>query len=236
MYGKVFDSMYTGTLYGQWQAIVTFQQMIVLCDADGIIDMTPPGISGLTSIPLEIIEKGIAVLSEPDPYTRTPGSEGRRIELIDAHRPWGWRIVNHEKYKTLQDSDTVRAQTRERVRRHREQKRLVTDRNAPKRHTDTDTNTDTRTSKPSAADAARRPPKAVNSHKISFDPESAKFKGITEADELRWQDAFPAVPIPPEIDRAAAWAKANPANKKSNWEKFLVNWFGRAQDRAPRLA
>lgn len=141
MYGKIFDSIYTGTLYGQWQAIVTFQQMIVLCDADGIIDMTPPAIAALTSIPLEIITKGLDVLSAPDPYSRTPGSEGRRIELIDAHRPWGWRIINHNKYKRLQDADTVREQTAERVRKHRELKRSVTDGNAQKRHTDTDTDT-----------------------------------------------------------------------------------------------
>lgn len=135
--------MYRGTLYGQWEAIVTFQQFIVLSDADGIVDYTPPAIASITSIPLEIIQKGIEVLSKPDPYSRTPDCEGRRIELIDAHRPWGWVIVNHAKYQRLQDSDTVRAQTRERVRRHREEKRKVTDGNGQKRHTDTNTDTDT---------------------------------------------------------------------------------------------
>jgi uncharacterized phage protein (TIGR02220 family) len=144
VYGKIFDSMYRGTLYGQWEAIVTFQQLIVLCDADGVVDYTPPAISSITSIPLEIIQKGLEVLSKPDPYSRTPGSEGRRIELIDAHRPWGWVIVNHKKYQSLQDSDTVREQTRERVRKHRELKRSVTDGNGQKRHTDTYTDTDTK--------------------------------------------------------------------------------------------
>ena len=141
MYGKIFDSIYKGTLYGQWEAIVTFQQMIVLCDADGCIDMTPPAISAVTSIPLDIIQKGIEVLSAPDPHSRTQGSDGCRIELIDAHRPWGWVIINHNKYKSLQDYDTVREQTKERVRKHREMKRTVTDGNVQKRHTDTDTDT-----------------------------------------------------------------------------------------------
>ncbi len=144
--------MYEGTLYGHWQAIVTLQQMIVLCDADGIIDMTPQAIAARTSIPLEILTKGIEVLSAPDPYTRTPGSEGRRIELIDDHRPWGWHLINHEKYKRMQDADTIRQQTRDRVRRHREQKAAnsetpgndgVTPGNGLKRHTDTDTDTRT---------------------------------------------------------------------------------------------
>lgn len=152
MYGKIFDSMYTGTLHGHWEAIVTFQQMIVLSDADGIVDITPAAIAAVTSIPLEIITKGLAVLEAPDEHTRTPGFEGRRLELIDAHRPWGWRIVNHQKYKMLVDADTVREQNRERQRRHRASKsgnavsRSVTDSNAsnaPSRHTDTDTDTNT---------------------------------------------------------------------------------------------
>ena len=80
--------------------------------------------------------------------------------------------------------------------------------------------------------ANRRPPKQ---RRIAFDLEAGLFRGITEEDELRWQDAYPAVPIPPEISRAAAWLKANPANRKSNCERFLVNWFSRAQDKAARV-
>lgn len=151
MYGKLFAKMYEGTLYGQWEALVTFQQMIVLCDADGMLDMTPQAIAARTSIPLKIIEKGIGILESPDPHSRTPDQDGRRIERIDAHRPWGWHLVNHAKYSSMQDADTIRAQTRDRVRRHREKKieeqgrtpdvTQVTERNAPKRHIDTDTDT-----------------------------------------------------------------------------------------------
>lgn len=101
MYGKIFDSMYEGTLYGHWEAIVTLQQMLVLCDSAGNIDMTPQAIAARTSIPLDIISKGLAILAEPDQYSRTPGEEGRRIVLLDDHRPWGWRIVNHAKYQKL---------------------------------------------------------------------------------------------------------------------------------------
>jgi hypothetical protein len=150
MYGKIFDSIYNGTLYGKWEALVTMQQLIVLADADGVVDMTPQAISARTSIPREIIDKGLEVLASPDKYTRTEGSDGRRIELIDEHRPWGWVLVNYEKYKSMVDSDTVRAQTRERVRRHRARKKNavtdgngdVTGGNGSKRHIDIDIDTD----------------------------------------------------------------------------------------------
>ena len=122
MYGKVFDTIYNGTLYGHWEALVTMQQMIVLADADGVVDMTPMAISARTSIPREIIDKGLEVLEAPDKFTRTPGSDGRRIELIDEHRPWGCILVNYEKYKGMRDAETVRAQTKARVRKHRKKK------------------------------------------------------------------------------------------------------------------
>lgn len=140
MYGKIFTSIYDGTLAEDWRGLITFQQLIVLCDADGIIDMTPQSISRRTGIPIEHIKAGIEILEKEDKYSRTKTEEGRRIELIDEHRPWGWHIVNHELYKKLQDADTIRQQTRERVRKHREKKRNVTDGNGQKRHIDINTN------------------------------------------------------------------------------------------------
>lgn len=112
MYGKIFAQMYDGTLVTNWKALVTFQQMIVLCGPDGVIDITPQALSARTSIPLDIIKEGIAALERPDPGSRTPDQEGRRIERLDAHRDWGWVIVNYRKYRMLVDGETVREQNR----------------------------------------------------------------------------------------------------------------------------
>ena len=156
MYGKIFDSMYDSTLADDWRALVTFQQMIVMSDADGVVDMTPHAIARRTSIPIEHIEAGIAILEAPDPYSRTPDREGRRIERLDEHRPWGWSIINHAHYRALQNAKTVREQNRIRKQQQRERENLagechgknVTNRDkcdshAKSRHTDTDTDTDT---------------------------------------------------------------------------------------------
>lgn len=114
MYGKLFDEMYDGTLSDTWEALVTFQQLLILCTADGVIDMTPCAISRRTGIPIEIIRKGITVLEAPDPHSRTPDMEGVRIKLLDDHRDWGWFIVNHKAYRDRisrdekRDADRVR--------------------------------------------------------------------------------------------------------------------------------
>lgn len=88
MYGKIFDSMYDGTISANWQGLVTFQQMIVLCDADGVIDMTPPALSRRTGIPLEIIEKGIEFLESIEAITRKYN-----------HSPYGWFLEKAKDYK-----------------------------------------------------------------------------------------------------------------------------------------
>lgn len=160
MYGKIFDSIYDGTLVEDWRALVAFQQMIVLCDSDGVVDMTPSAISRRTGIPIEHIKEGIKILEEPDPWSRTPDEEGRRIIRLDKHREWGWQIVNHQKYKGLQDYDTVKQQNRERQRKRREKlsgndnnngsSRPVTEGHTHSRHTDKDINTHTDTKAQSA--------------------------------------------------------------------------------------
>jgi hypothetical protein len=147
MYGKLFESMYDGTLYGQWQAIVTLQQLVILADADGVVDMTPPALAARTSIPLDIIETGLQQLQEADKYSRSPDEDGRRIVLIDPDRPWGWRIVNHAKYRNMRDIEQRREYMREYMRQKRKQSckhEKLTEVNskhvlAELAHTDTDT-------------------------------------------------------------------------------------------------
>ena len=149
MYGKIFSSIYDGTLGEDWRALITFQQMIILCDSDGVVDMTPESIFRRTNIPIEHIKAGIEILESKDPYSRTQGENGRRIIRLDEHRPWGWQIVNHGKYRDLNDYDKVKEQNRERQKRYRKKEKsnasnvTITDDNVKSRHTDT--NTDTKT-------------------------------------------------------------------------------------------
>jgi hypothetical protein len=145
LYGKVYASLYDGTLYGHWEAIVTMQLFIVLATPDGIVDMTPNAIAARTSIPLDIVKKGITKLEEADPYSRTPGDDGRRIVLIDDHRPWGWRLVNHGKYMRLRNMDQKREADRERIAEKRNKNKdvaIVSHPVADVAHSDSDLDSD----------------------------------------------------------------------------------------------
>lgn len=109
MYAKLFESIYDGSLRKDWKALVTFQQLLILSDAEGIVHKTTDAISARTSIPIEFIEHGIAELSKPDPMSRCKEFEGRRIVLLDPSVPWGWRIVNHSAYRNITTTEQLRA-------------------------------------------------------------------------------------------------------------------------------
>lgn len=49
-----------------------------------------------------------------------------------------------------------------------------------------------------------------------------------------WKETYPAIDVRQVVRAAFAWTLANPANKKSNWHRFLVAWLKREQDQAPR--
>lgn len=121
MYAKIFSSMFDGTLatVGPWEAVVTFQQLLILCEPDGTIDMTIDAISRRTTIPIEILKTGIETLEKPDEESRTPDEDGRRIMKLHDERSWGWRIVNYTKYRSFKTPEEKREYMREYMREYR---------------------------------------------------------------------------------------------------------------------
>jgi hypothetical protein len=143
MYAKVFSQIYDGTLCtrGPWQALVTFQQLLVLADLEGCVDMTVNAIARRTTIPLEIIEQGIVELLKPDPESRTPTHEGRRIIPLSEGRSWGWLIVNYKHYRQLKREEDRREYHREywHKRKHKTQQTQHTQPNQPIAEAEADT-------------------------------------------------------------------------------------------------
>ena len=118
-YSKVFSSLWGGSLYGRFEASAVFMVMLSLCDHDGVVDMTPEAVAGTTGWPLSFIMAGLAELIAPDPRSRTPTHEGRRLLPLDEHRSWGWRITNYVEYRNKMRSLERREYLAEAKRRER---------------------------------------------------------------------------------------------------------------------
>jgi hypothetical protein len=112
MYAKLFKSIYAGTLRGNTRCLVVFTNMLAHADAAGWVDMHPRSIAEEVGLTIDEVKAAIAELEAPDPESRSPEEEGRRIVLLDAHRSWGWRVVNHGKYRAIRNEEDRREQNR----------------------------------------------------------------------------------------------------------------------------
>lgn len=122
MFVKIFSKIFDSSIAENWRARVTFMDLLILADRDGVVDMTLEAIARRTNTPIDFLREGIAALSEPDPKSRTESDDGRRIELIDEHRDWGWKILNYTLYRDLKSSEQMRAANRARVAKCRARK------------------------------------------------------------------------------------------------------------------
>lgn len=137
MYGKVFRQIFTGSLYGKFEATVTLQAAIVLSDKEGYLHYTAAALAGATGYPMDVVTKGLHDLMQPDPSSRSTEHEGRRIVPLDDTGN-GFQVVNKAKYAAMRDADEMREQAKERQRRHRAKGKDVTPRHAPSPHIDRD--------------------------------------------------------------------------------------------------
>lgn len=127
-YTPMFDSLYQGSLCGQWPALAVFCTILPLADKNGEIDYSFTYLATVTGWPEDLLRKGIEQLEQPDHHSRSPDDDGRRLVKIRPNTEWGWRVVNHSKYRekarlvaqnAAQVSDGRNA---EKCRRYREKK------------------------------------------------------------------------------------------------------------------
>src|SRR3990167_9579595 len=105
MYTKLYRGIVDGSLYGRKEALTVFFVMLALADQEGVVDVLPKKIADILGETEDFVNTGIQELSSPDPISRTPTAEGRRILLLNEHRNWGWRITNYEAYRKIRDEE-----------------------------------------------------------------------------------------------------------------------------------
>jgi hypothetical protein len=112
-YSPVFDSVFQGSLCGKYPDLPVWLVLLALQQRGGIIDAHPSYIATVSGLPQADIETAIARFCAPDPSSRTPDFDGRRLEPL-AGRGFGWRVLNHEKYREKarkKDYDDKRTET-----------------------------------------------------------------------------------------------------------------------------
>lgn len=120
MYAKVFSQIFDSSISSDHEVRHVFMDLLVMADRDGYVDMTRDAICRRANIPMTLLVRALSILSAPDPASRSVEKEGRRIELIDECRDWGWRIVNYAQYRDIRDEEGRRRYFREYQRERRQ--------------------------------------------------------------------------------------------------------------------
>lgn len=238
MYAKIFASLWDGTLYGKTEALLVFIFLLTRSNSDGFVRVVPEAIAGPTGLSLEAVLSAIEVLEAPDPQSGTKDEEGRKMLRIG---PIGsWQIVNYVKYRNMRDQDTIREQTRERVRRHREDgnapKRDVTLGNAPKRQEEGE---------------AEGEVEANRTNTLRHSPNDGA--GVDKSLKSDWKETFDDFwkPYPRKVQRVEAlksWMKLVNGHDRSSLSALVDEildgltwyqrreWYGRPEDKIPHAA
>lgn len=109
-YAKIFDSLLTSSVWQESDKVVrVWIAMLLMKDQDGVVNAAVPGLAAFANVSRDECQQALEVLSGPDPFSRTPDLDGRRIVKVET----GWRVVNHAKYRELLSATDRRAYKRE---------------------------------------------------------------------------------------------------------------------------
>ena len=119
---KLFSSITESTIWTEDHPTrLTWITMLAMADRKGRVWASLPGLANRARVTLTEVEVAIAKFLSPDKYSRTEDNEGRRIEPIDG----GWRLLNHEKYRSIRDEEVIKESKRKYINTRREKERNV---------------------------------------------------------------------------------------------------------------
>lgn len=122
LYARVFLQILDSSIAEDYMLRHVFEDFFKLVDyKTGVVDITREAMARRLNMPLDILSEHINKLESPDPKSRDADFEGRRLERLDQHRDWGWRILNWGKYENMRN----RADVAGRVQKHRENKKMA---------------------------------------------------------------------------------------------------------------
>ena len=190
--------------------------LLALKDADGIVVGNAVSLSRLANISLPVVQDALHRFQQPDPDSRTPDHEGRRIEPV----PGGFRVLNHTKYREVGAKDYWRQK--------KQQQRS------------TKTSSDV-VDVVNVSDMSKTCPRHTASASVSVSDVVKGVQGekkrpryeVTEETlvSLTGNAAYEGIDVRREFAKCTAWCDAN--GKEPTLRRF-TNWLNRCDPTVPR--
>ncbi len=127
MFGKSYESKYTGSLVGAgamrfavWDFVITTQKPSR--EWGSVVEVNPILLAAILGESVEDVSEAIEFLCKPDLKSRSKGEGGRRMVKLGEFL---YRVVNGAKYRAMRDNEERRTQNREAQRRFVQKKRGI---------------------------------------------------------------------------------------------------------------
>lgn len=116
-YTKLDAGLIYSTVWREPHATVkVWITMLAMADKHGEVMASVPGLMDVAKVTREECDAALACFLSPDPDSRTPDYDGRRVEKIEG----GWCLLNHAHYRKKGDSDDRKAKAAARAKRYRD--------------------------------------------------------------------------------------------------------------------
>jgi len=144
-YTKLFNSILYSTIWQEPnETKILWITLLAMSDQYGEVHASIPGLAKMAGITLQECQDALGRLLAPDPFSRTPDNEGRRIEPVEG----GWLLLNHAKYRGLMSVEERKeynrkkqAERRSRIKKDADVSMTVNDKSAMSAHTEADADT-----------------------------------------------------------------------------------------------
>jgi len=116
IYAKLFSSITESSLWCEPNEVrLLFVSMLAKADSSGFVEAALPGLAKLANLTLPEVESAIKSLESPDPHSKNPEHEGRRILKV----PGGWMLLNYEEYHSRKGNEERRQYMRDYMQNYR---------------------------------------------------------------------------------------------------------------------
>ncbi len=113
---KLFHSITESTIWSEDnETRIVWITMLALADQYGYVGASVPGLASRANVKVPAVRKALEKFLSPDPDSRSPEYEGRRIEVTDR----GWNILNYGRFRDMRDEEVRKEYERNRKREQR---------------------------------------------------------------------------------------------------------------------
>lgn len=115
---KLFSTITESSLWSESKETrVLFVTMLAKADATGFVEAALPGLARVSNLSLEETRVAVAQLEGPDPHSKNPANEGRRV--IHVPERGGWQILNYAAYRERRNDEERQAYMRQYMKDYR---------------------------------------------------------------------------------------------------------------------